>query len=44
MLNDLYPGRFKEWELSVTPHNYWTKQRALEALRWTIEEKRTTYT
>ncbi|MEC0033308.1 hypothetical protein P4L29_02470 [Bacillus cereus] len=39
MLNDLYPGRFTEWELSVTPYNYWTKQRALEALRWTIEEK-----
>ncbi|HDR7454959.1 TPA: hypothetical protein QCX53_005085 [Bacillus cereus] len=39
MLNDLYPGRFKEWELSVTPHKYWTKQRGLEALRWIIEEK-----
>lgn len=39
MINELYPGRFKEWELKVTPHNYWTKERALEALKWTIEEK-----
>ncbi|WP_368661168.1 hypothetical protein AB3U43_00405 (plasmid) [Bacillus cereus] len=39
MLNTLYPGRFKGWELSVTPYNYWTKKRALEALRWTIEIK-----
>ncbi|MFD0769517.1 hypothetical protein ACFQZ1_11855 [Bacillus sp. CGMCC 1.60114] len=39
MLNDLYPGRFKEWELKFTPSNFWTKERGLEALRWTIEEK-----
>ncbi|KFM95066.1 hypothetical protein D0U04_26700 [Bacillus clarus] len=39
MLNDLYPGRFKEWELKVAPLGFWTKEKALEALRWTIEEK-----
>lgn len=39
MLSDLYPGRFKEWEFAMTPNNFWTKERALEALRWTIEEK-----
>ncbi|MCR8860354.1 DUF4046 domain-containing protein, partial [Bacillus pseudomycoides] len=39
MLNDLYPGRFKEWELQETPLNFWTKEQGLEALRWTIEEK-----
>lgn len=39
MLNDLYPGQFKEWELKFTPTNFWTKESALEALRWTIEEK-----
>ncbi|ARJ25612.1 hypothetical protein B7492_31695 (plasmid) [Bacillus mycoides] len=39
MLNDLYPGRFKEWELKEVPVNFWTKEQGLEALRWTIEEK-----
>ncbi|MEB4819590.1 hypothetical protein [Bacillus thuringiensis] len=39
MLNDLYPNRFKEWELSYTPSNFWNKETAIEALRWTIEEK-----
>lgn len=39
MLNDLYPGRFKKWELKYTPSNFWTEKTALEALRWTIEEK-----
>ncbi|MEB3057545.1 DUF4046 domain-containing protein [Bacillus pseudomycoides] len=39
MINDLYPGRFKEWEFKVTPAGYWSKEKALEALRWTIEEK-----
>ncbi|PFN47358.1 hypothetical protein [Bacillus thuringiensis] len=39
MINELYPNRFKEWEFPMTPRNYWTKERALEALKWTIEEK-----
>ncbi|WP_414848184.1 DUF4046 domain-containing protein [Bacillus sp. IT-79MI2] len=39
MLNSLYPGRFKRWEFSVSPYNFWTKKNALEALKWTIEEK-----
>lgn len=39
MINDLYPGRFKEWEFKVTPVGFWSKCKALEALRWTIEEK-----
>ncbi|OTZ79392.1 hypothetical protein BK768_07350 [Bacillus thuringiensis serovar tohokuensis] len=39
MLNSLYPGRFKRWEFSVSPYNFWTEKNALEALRWTIEEK-----
>ncbi|MGA5662836.1 DUF4046 domain-containing protein [Bacillus bombysepticus] len=38
-INELYPCRFKEWEFQMTPKNYWTKERALEALKWTIEEK-----
>ena len=38
-INELYPGRFKEWEFKMTPKKFWTKERALEALKWTIEEK-----
>ncbi|MBG9578055.1 hypothetical protein ABE42_02140, partial [Bacillus thuringiensis] len=34
-LNDLYPNRFKEWELPVTPNGFWTEEKALEALKWT---------
>lgn len=39
MINDLYPGIFKEWELKVTPAGYWKENSSLEALRWIIEEK-----
>lgn len=39
MINDLYPNRFKKWEFKVTPNGFWTKEKAIEALRWTIEEK-----
>ncbi|MEC2351840.1 DUF4046 domain-containing protein, partial [Bacillus toyonensis] len=38
-LNALYPGIFKEWDMKMTPLNFWTKEKGLEALRWTIEEK-----
>ncbi|MCU4948318.1 DUF4046 domain-containing protein, partial [Bacillus cereus] len=38
-INELYPGRFKEWEFKMTPKKFWTKERALEALKWSIEEK-----
>ncbi|MCU5652937.1 DUF4046 domain-containing protein [Bacillus mycoides] len=39
MLNDLYPRKFKEWEFKFTPTGFWNKKRALEALKWTIEEQ-----
>ncbi|MCZ6944551.1 DUF4046 domain-containing protein [Bacillus mycoides] len=39
MINDLYPNRFKEWDFSMTPNKFWTKEKALEALAWTIEKK-----
>ncbi|PGC62081.1 hypothetical protein COM21_28920 [Bacillus toyonensis] len=39
MIEDLYPNRFKEWELGMAPLNFWTKEKALEVLKWTIEEK-----
>ncbi|MES5896791.1 hypothetical protein [Bacillus cereus group sp. RP43] len=39
MLNNLYPNRFKEWQLKNTRHHFWTKEKALMALKWTIEDK-----
>ena len=27
MINDLYPNRFKEWELTMTPNKFWTKEK-----------------
>lgn len=39
MINDLYPNQFKEWEFKMTPNGFWTKEKALDALRWTIEER-----
>lgn len=39
MLHSLYPNQFKEWEFKFTPTGFWNKKRALEALKWTIEEK-----
>ncbi|MCU4733705.1 DUF4046 domain-containing protein [Bacillus cereus] len=39
MLNELYPDCFKEWEFKKTPMNFWKKEKGLDALKWTIEEK-----
>ncbi|RAN74779.1 hypothetical protein B5P42_26630 [Bacillus sp. SRB_331] len=39
MINDVYPNFFKEWEFMMKTRNYWTRAMALEALKWTIEEK-----
>ncbi len=38
-LNNAYPGKFKPWQLSMTPNNYWNKETAKEATVWLIEEK-----
>ncbi|MED2924300.1 MULTISPECIES: hypothetical protein [Bacillus] len=29
MLNELYPNRFKEWELKKTSTGFWTKEKGL---------------
>ena len=39
MIEDLYQNQFKEWELAMAPLNFWTKEKAIEILKWTIEEK-----
>lgn len=38
-LESAYPGIYKPWLFKIVPRNYWTKERFIEALRWTIEEK-----
>ena len=38
-LNNAYPGKFKEWELSCTPRNFWTIDTARQATIWLFREK-----
>ncbi len=38
-LNNAYPGKFKPWQLSMTPNNYWNKETAKMATIWLIEKK-----
>ena len=38
-INTAYPNKFKEWEFSIVPRNFWTKEKGIEATRWLIEEK-----
>ena len=38
-INTTYPNKFKEWEFSKTPNNFWTKEKAIESTKWLIEEK-----
>ncbi|WP_368495866.1 DUF4046 domain-containing protein [Bacillus cereus] len=39
MLDALYPGKFKAWQMRKTPRGFWTKETALDLLKWTIEVK-----
>ena len=39
ILNDIYPNKYKPWELSSVPSNYWTEEKAIEAVRWLYTEK-----
>lgn len=34
-----YPNRFLPWEINRVPKNFWSKETALEATRWLIEER-----
>lgn len=38
-IDNAYPGKFKEWELSSTPKNFWNKETAKEATKWLLGEK-----
>lgn len=37
-LNNAYPGKFREWELSCTPRNFWNLETAKEATIWLFKE------
>lgn len=38
-INDLFPGKFKEWELNNVPLNFWTEENCKKAIYWIIENK-----
>lgn len=38
-LNNAYPDKFHEWELSTVPRNYWNLETAKKSTKWLIEEK-----
>ena len=33
-----YPEVFKPWHFKSTPHDYWTREKFLEAVKWELEE------
>lgn len=35
----MYPGRFREWEITKTCKDFWTMENAIEAIHWLFEEK-----
>jgi hypothetical protein len=39
VLDTVYPGRFKVWELKKIPNDFWTKDSVIQAMKWLIEEK-----
>ena len=38
-IENAYPGKFKSWEFSKVPKNFWNMETAKEATMWLIEEK-----
>jgi len=38
-INSLYPDKFKPWELTQVPKNYWTLELGIEATKWLVEGK-----
>lgn len=39
LLNTVYPNKYRPWEMSIAPTNYWNEQTIAEATRWLIEDK-----
>lgn len=38
-IDDLFPNKFKEWELRNVPLNFWNEDRCKEAILWVIDNK-----
>lgn len=38
LINKVYPNKFKEWEFASVPRNFWTKEKAEEAIQWFIQK------
>ena len=41
LINEIYPNRFKPWEMKSVPRNFWTEENIIKATKWMIEEKLT---
>ncbi len=39
ILDSVYPGKYKEWELKNVPMSTWNMDTAVKAMRWLIETK-----
>lgn len=39
IINNAYPGKFKPWEMKMSPNKFWNIDTAIEATKWLIEEK-----
>lgn len=39
LIEFLYPGEFKPWQMGNIPYNYWNKETARKAIVWLVEEK-----
>lgn len=38
-INLLYPGRFKEWEVTNSGKGFWNREKGIEAARWLFDTK-----
>lgn len=38
-IDNAFPGEYKPWEFKRLLYNYWTEDKAIEAVRWLLEEK-----
>lgn len=38
-MDNAYPGKFKQWEFTHTPRNFWTEETAIEATIWLFKVK-----
>lgn len=39
LINIVYPGKYKPWEFKITQTGYWNRNRAVEAVTWTLSKK-----